>query len=402
MTGSGERWTSALKFLALAALTAMVLVGCGGDGAKPTSSGGTATTAAPAKGGHAAPGSQAFPIASNCTNAVSDGSDFLAVACPGSVSRLDPASGKALWTAEDPTWTKIDSIKLGGEVVVALVRVMVPASGLTAAQEGVQVVAIADGKRLWATDLVPPFGPDPRFATTADVTVVLQPGTESRVTVVASLTGYDTRTGRQRFRPTVDKAQCNRFDKVMILKDSVAGCGQRFSLGDGSAVPYKVPNSTTVAEADPVSDLAVAFGAGDVGDNGFTIFRADGTPLGKASGTFLGFASGTIVQRDSDSNGRVGSVSALNSDGSKRWEQPLTLGSRGIFNDVSFANGSAWVRNTSHELVAVDGTTGKPATPLPVSTVGLGGTANVVATTPHVVVVQTSDPSPTSLRAVAR
>jgi hypothetical protein len=401
MTDMAGRWTRAVRFQALGAVCALVLIGCGGEGAT-TTSGDTATTAAPAQGkGRPVRGTLAFDIAANCTHSVSDGKDYLTVACPGSVSRLDPASGKARWTFNDPTWTKIDRIKLGGEVVVLLVRVMVPASGLTPAQEGMQVVAVADGKRLWATELFPTSVP-PHFATTADITVVLQRGTDARVVVEASLIAYETKSGRQRFRPGVDKAQCYKFDKAMILKDSVAGCGQRFSLGDGSALPYKVPNFTTLAEGDPGSDLAAAFGEGNQGDNGFTIFRADGTPLGKASGTFLGFASGGVVQKNSDSNGRVGSVSALNPDGSRRWEQPLTLADRGIFNDVSFANGSAWVRNTSNELIGIDGATGKAASPLPVSGVGLGVTAKVVATTANVVVVSTGrEGDSPSLKAVA-
>jgi outer membrane protein assembly factor BamB len=167
MTGNGERRRSALKIRALAAMAALILGACG-DGANP-SSGGPETTAAPAQGGgRVVAGAQAFPFVPNCNRAVSDGKEFLAVGCPGSVTSLDPANGTARWEVKDPTWTAVDRLELAGEVVVASVRVIVPASGLTAKEEGRRVVALADGKKLWETKLHP-SSPSLSFAGTAEI-----------------------------------------------------------------------------------------------------------------------------------------------------------------------------------------------------------------------------------------
>lgn len=406
MTGTGGRRSSALKYQAIAVLGSVMLAACGGGTTKAES--GEPPAGAPAQGStrSGGRGSVAFAFTDDCTRAVSDGKGFLAIGCNGRVSRLDPATGNPRWSVTDPTWTGIDSIRLGGEVVVAAIKVTIPASGLNAKQEGSQVVALADGKKVWATDLFQSPASSPKFATSSEVTIVAQGGNNTSPALDATVAAFDTKSGRQRFRKVVDKTKCGLFTQPLILRDSVAVCSQRFTLTDGSGLPFQNPrklaNPGDDLVADASSDLFAAWGPDNAGDNGFGIFHSDGRQLGKAKGEFLGFVGGTVVQRDSDSKGRVGSVSALNPDGSVRWEQPVTLSDRGFFNDVSFANGAAWVRNTSSELIAIDGATGKAATPLPVSTVGLGVTAKVVATTADVVIVSTgSEGGSPSLTAVA-
>lgn len=408
MTGNGKRWTRAVRFQAMAALGAVVLVGCG-SGATKTASG-SPTTAAPAQGkGRPAPGTTAFAIGDNCTRAVSDGKDFLAVGCPGSISRLDPAAGKPRWSVADPTWTKIDRIRLGGDVVVAQVTVTVPAAGLNAKQEGYQVVALAEGKKIWSTDLIPSSESPPEFATSPEVTVVAQAGGHFRATFDATVIGMDTKSGRQRFRKVVDPAKCGGdYTQPLILRDSVAACSQRFGLGDGSMLPYTRPLNGLAdpkddSGADAASDLAVGWDQGNQGDNGFAIFRSDGQPIGKAKGEFLGFAAGAVVNAQVDyfnnDKDTVRSVQALNSDGSTRWRQTVPLKA-----DVSFANGAAWVRNQSDELIAIDGATGKTAPAILASAAGLGSEAEVLATTTNVLVVKSGGGSSGSpvLRAIAR
>lgn len=90
-------------------------------------------------------------------------------------------------------------------------------------------------------------------------------------------------------------------------------------------------------------------------------------------------------------------------NGSVLWERAVSFDTTdGFSNNLSYANGSVWIRNSSNELVAVDGVTGKPATR---SRQRLSGwaTAEVLATTATVVVFKTgardSDNSP-NLRAV--
>lgn len=77
--------------------------------------------------------------------------------------------------------------------------------------------------------------------------------------------------------------------------------------------------------------------------------------------------------------------------------------SRGFFDNLSFANGSVWVRNGSDELVAIDGTSGRAASPLPARAASLGKQAKVVAATESVLTNRTGDPErDQSLRFVRR
>jgi len=393
MTGNGEPGTSALRFQVLTVLAVLILAGCGSGAASSESSDGAPTTvgAAPGKG-RPAPGLPAFSLGANCTEAVSDGKDLLAVACPGSVSRLDPSTGKPRWTVSDPSWQKFDRLDLGGDVVVASIKVVVPAAGLTAKQEGYRVVAVGDGKKLWETKLYPPSPePTPEFAATADA-VVAQAG--------PSITGFDTKSGRQRFERPVDEVKCSVTYPPLLFKDSVAACGQRFSLDNGAPLAFRAPR--TGLGADPESDVAAA--QLDNGETVFAIIRSDGSPQAPVTGEFLGFSGQSIVFKHYA--GRSGTISAMSPDGSVLWEQAVSFDTTDGFSDnLSFANGSVWIRNSSNELVAVDGVTGKPATPIPTTAVRLGETAEVVATTATVVVVKTGDSDSDNLpnlRAITR
>ncbi len=393
MTGNGEPGTSAARFQVAMVLAAVILAGCGSGAASSKSSGETPTTAASTQGkGNRTPGQPAFSVAANCTEAVSNGKDLLGVACPGSVSRLDPSSGKPRWTVSDPSWQQFERIDLGGDVIVASIKVTVPASGLTAKQEGYRVVAVGDGKKLWETKLYPPSPePTPEFAITAD-TVVAQAG--------SVVNAFDTRSGHQRFERPVDKTKCSVTYPPLLFKDSVAACGQRFSLSDGSPLAFRAPR--TGLAADPGSDVAAA--QLDNGETVFAIIRSDGSPQASVTGEFLGFAGPSIVFKHYA--GRSGKVSGVGPDGSVLWEQAVSFDTNDGFSDnLSFANGSVWIRNSSNELVAVDGAAGKPATPIPTSAVGLGKTAKVVGTTANVVVVKTGDSDSDnlpSLRAITR
>lgn len=391
MTGNGERRRSALKIRALAAMAALILGACG-DGAN-SSSGGPETTAAPAQGGgRVVAGAQAFPFMPNCNRVVSDGKDFLAAGCPGGVSSIDPANGTARWEVKDPTWTAVDGLELAGDVVVASVRVTIPASGLTAREEGRRVVALAEGKKLWETKLHP-SSPSLSFAGTAEVVGVVVSGT---------ITVYDTKSGRPRFERVLDKAKCSsQGEKPLIFKDSLLACGERLSLGNGSPMGAFLPTRTagSRAFANSESGLVVA----TVADGHSALLRIDGTLVSTIEGVFMGFAGGVAVVERADSAGRSGKVLGINPDGSQRWEQAVTFDvARAFYLNVSFANGAAWVRNTSNELVSIDGTTGRPSEPLRV-TVGLNQAVDVLATTTKVIVVSSGDgDGVSSLRAIAR
>lgn len=393
----GRRWRHLM--VALVA-TALATGACGGGGDTTNSSAATTIAAnGSGQGDSGQAGSIAFQIAANCTRAVSDGKDFLAMGCPGSISRLDHTTGKARWTAGDPTWSEIVSLELAGEVVVASVRVVVPASGVTAKQEGNRVVAVADGKKLWETKLFPPSpAPSPRLAATTDVTVVAQGG-ESRVSLPPTVAAFDTRSGRQRW----EKAPANRdrcASVPLIFKDSVAACDERFALSDGASLGFQAPFLSF--GSDPSADIAAV--QLDNTETAFALVGSDGRPLGTVKGNFMGFAGATVVVRRADLSGRSGTVAGVNPDGSVRWEQPVSFDtSRGYFDNLSFANGAVWVRNASNELTAIDGATGKLASPIPANPAGLNRTAKVLATTGAVVVVATGDGERVSaLKAVAK
>lgn len=391
MTGNGEPGTRAVQFMVVAALTAIVLAGCGSGPASSQLPGGTPTTTIPAQSkGRPTPGQPAFSLGASCTEAVSDGKDLLAVACPGSISRLDPSTGKPRWTVSDPTWQQFKRLDLGGDVVVASIKVVEPAAGLTAKQEGYRVVAVADGKKLWETKLSPPSPePTPQFGATADV-VVVQVG--------PAVTAFDSRSGRQRFDRPGDKASCSAIYPPLLFKDSVAACGQRFTLSDGSLLTFRAPRTAIASDAGTGIGIAQLDNIEVV----FTVIRSDGTPQATVTGDFLGFSGPSIVFKNY--TGRSGKVSGVRPDGSVVWEQAVSFDTSDGFSDnLSFANGSVWIRNSSNELVAVDGATGKPASPIPTTAVGLGKTAEVLATTSTVVVVKTGvgDNSP-YLRAIRR
>lgn len=379
----------------LAVGLALASMACGsGDEASNGGSGSTVASARRSQGAGA--GTIAFQLGSGCNRAVSDGRDFLAVGCAGSVSRIDPSNGKPRWSVDDPTWTEVQRLSLSGDVVTALVKVSVPASGLTARSEGNRVVALAGGKKVWETKLNPVS--DTRANGTADVVVVSYSGERpTGAPRAGTVTAYDPQTGRVRFERPVDGAKCS-LEGPMILKSSVIACGQRFALVDGSAL--SLAGSARILAAEPTADIAVGYDS----DVSFKILRSDGSQASVAEGEFTGFAPDTIVAKDADSNGRGGRVMGISHDGTPRWEQAVTFDApRGFFDNVSFANGSVWIRNGSQEIVAIDGATGRASSPLPARAAGLGKAAKVLASTTEVLAVSTGDPErDQSLRFVRR
>lgn len=395
MGRSGERRVSFAAALVVVGM--MVATACGGE--DPAPDGATASTAVPAASGRGeggAAGSIAFQLAPACNRAVSNGKDFLAVGCPGSISRIDLSNGKPRWSVSDPTWTEIKRLVLAGEVVVATVKVSVPASGLTAKQEGDRVVALSDGRKAWETKLSPTS--DTHANATADVVVVDYSGERPTGTPRAgTVTAFEPQTGRVRFERPVDGAKCG-LEGPMIFKSSVIACGQRFALPDGSALPGAA--SARILASDAVSDIAVGYES----DVSFKILRNDASQVAVAKGEFVGFAGDTIVAKDADSNGRGGKILGAKLDGTPRWEQAVTFDAqRWFFDNVSFANGVVWVRNGSDELVSIDGATGKASPPMPARAAGFGKEAKVLASTASVLVVSTGDPErDKSLRFVRR
>lgn len=380
--------------------TLVLLSGCGGGTTTPSSTASSGPPGADVGDGRVPAGSQAFPIDAGCTRAVADGKDLLAIACSGAVSKLDPVTGKATWSVRDPKWSEFVALELGADVVVGSVRVVIPASGVTAKQEGNQVVAVHDGKKVWESRLFPP-SPQPRvlFATTADVTV-LALGGGANDTAAPSVAAIDTRSGRQRWEKTLDKGKCPSASQPLIFKDSVAACGLRFALADGAPLP--IQPLSTVLRSEPVSDVAAV--RLDNNETTFSLVTSEGKPTATVKGEFLGFAGATIIVRRTDSSGKTGSVAGVAPDGAVRWEQTITFDTaRGYFENLSFANGSVWVRNGSNELTAIDGATGKLTSPIRAESAGLAKTAQVLATTTRAIVLKTGDGDRhSSLLAVAK
>lgn len=374
----------------------LAAMACGSGDASNGGAGSTVASTGRGQGAAAGAGTVAFQLGSGCNRAVSDGRDFLAVGCPGSISRIDPSNGKPRWSVDDPTWTEVQRLSLSGDVVTALVKVSVPASGLTARSEGNRVVALAGGKKVWETKLNPVS--DTRANGTADVVVVSYSGERpTGAPRAGTVTAYDPQTGRVRFERSVDGAKCS-LEGPMILKSSVIACGQRFALIDGSALP--LAGSARILAAEPTADIAVGYES----DVSFKILRSDGSQASVAKGEFAGFTADTIVAKDADSNGRGGKLMGISHDGAPRWEQAVTFDApRGFFDNVSFANGSVWVRNGGQEIVAIDGSTGRASSPLPARAAGLGKQAKVLASTTGVLAVSTGDPErDQSLRFVRR
>jgi len=357
----------------------------GGDSSLNAATGSTAATTPSSQAGSEAPGSIAFQAPPGCNRAVSDGKDFLAVGCPGSISRIDSSNGEPRWSVSDPTWTEVKRLVLAVEVVVATVKVSVPASGLTARQEGDRVVALADGKKAWETRLSPTS--DTHVNAIADLVVVDYSGERATGTARAgTVIAYEPQTGRVRFERPVDGAKCG-LEGPMIFKSSVIACGQRFALPDGAALSG--PGSVRILAADAASDIALGYES----DVDFKILRNDGAQAAVGKGEFVGFAGDTIVATHADYNGKGGKVIGAKLDGSPRWEQTVTFDAqRWFFDNVSFANGAVWVRNGSDELVSIDGATGKTSPPMPARAAGLGKEAKVLASTASVLAVSTGDP----------